>query len=121
MPAVLEQLALSDLIERGELDRHLRRARRVYQRRRAALLDALARSMPTAKVCGAAAGLYVVVKLSEGTSESAALSAARKAGVLVEGVNGDEPALAVGYANLREAAAGKAAQALACACMEARG
>ncbi len=42
----LEQLALADLIARGEFDRHLRRMRPVYRRRRDALLAALARRLP---------------------------------------------------------------------------
>ena len=42
----LEQLALADLITRGEFDRHLRRMRPVYRRRRDALLAALARRLP---------------------------------------------------------------------------
>ncbi len=35
----LEQMALADFVTRGELDRHLRRMRPVYRRRRDALLD----------------------------------------------------------------------------------
>ena len=41
-PPVLDQLALADLIARGDFDRHLRHHRRLYQRRREALLAALA-------------------------------------------------------------------------------
>ena len=44
------QLALADFIERGELDRHLRRMRLRYQRRREALLEALGRWLPDARV-----------------------------------------------------------------------
>ncbi len=43
---VVGQLALCDFIERGELDRHVRRMRLRYQRRRDALLQALARWLP---------------------------------------------------------------------------
>ena len=39
---VVEQLALADFLERGELDRHLRRTRAVYRARRDALVAALA-------------------------------------------------------------------------------
>ena len=39
---VLEQLTLAAFLERGELDRHLRRTRPAYRRRRDALLAALA-------------------------------------------------------------------------------
>ena len=43
-----DQLALADLIERGELDRHLRRMRRRYRARRDALVAAVATHLPGA-------------------------------------------------------------------------
>jgi GntR family transcriptional regulator/MocR family aminotransferase len=52
--AALEQLALADLITRGEFDRHLRRMRPVYRRRRDALLAALDRRLP-ARACASTA------------------------------------------------------------------
>ena len=42
-PSVLTQAVYATLLERGEIDRHLRRTRRVYHSRRNALIDALAR------------------------------------------------------------------------------
>ena len=39
--ATLEQAALADFIREGHLERHIRRMRRVYKRRRDALLEAL--------------------------------------------------------------------------------
>src|SRR5260370_1010769 len=57
---VLEQLALADLISRGEFDRHLRRMRPVYHRRRDALLAALARRLPRPQPAGISAGLHLV-------------------------------------------------------------
>ena len=45
----LEQLALADLIVKGEFDRHLRRMRPVYRRRRDALLAALSRAAALAR------------------------------------------------------------------------
>jgi GntR family transcriptional regulator / MocR family aminotransferase len=113
MPSPLNQLALSDLIERGELDRHLRRQRRRYSRRREALLDALAGTLPDVRVSGAAAGLYVVAGLPEGVSEKAALTAARSRGIAIEGAKGSSAALVAGYANLPDAAAAAAVNALA--------
>lgn len=113
MPSPLSQLALSDLIERGELDRHLRRQRRRYSRRREVLLAALARELPEARVSGAAAGLYVAVGLPDGVSEQVALDAARSRGIAIEGVGGSSPALVLGYANLADAAVAPAVEALA--------
>lgn len=121
MPAPLHQLALADLIERGELDRHLRRQRRRYSRRREALLDAFARKFPEASVSGAAAGLYVVVGLPAGVNEQAALGAARSRGIALEGAGGLSPALVVGYANLPDAAVIPAVEALVASVWQAAG
>jgi GntR family transcriptional regulator / MocR family aminotransferase len=80
------QLALHDFIERGELDRHIRRMRLRYRRRREALLESLARRLPRARVSAGAAGLYELVELPEGTDEAALLAAAAARGVGVEGL-----------------------------------
>jgi GntR family transcriptional regulator/MocR family aminotransferase len=119
IPASLHQLALADLIERGELDRHLRRQRRLYGRRREALLRELARSLPDARVSGAAAGLYVVVGLPDGVSEQAVLLAARSREIALEGAGGASPALVIGYANLSDAAVPAAVEALAASVRDA--
>jgi GntR family transcriptional regulator / MocR family aminotransferase len=113
MPAPLQQLALADLIERGELDRHLRRQRRRYMRQREELLTALATELPDVTVHGAAAGLYVVLHLPDDLDEHGVLGAARDRGIALEGLGGPTPALVVGYANLSEAAAATAVSALA--------
>ena len=113
MPSSLQQLALADLIARGELDRHLRRQRRSYRRRRDALLAELARKLPEVRVRGAAAGLFVVAHLPDGVDEGAVLAAARSVGVSLEGLGAGGPALVIGYANLSEAAVASAVDALA--------
>lgn len=113
MPSPLEQLALADLIERGELDRHLRRQRRRYRRQREALLAALASHLPAVSVHGAAAGLYVVLHLPKGLDEQAVLAAARSRDIALEGLGAEVPALVVGYANLTDAAIEPAVCALA--------
>ncbi|HTN24806.1 MAG TPA: PLP-dependent aminotransferase family protein [Solirubrobacteraceae bacterium] len=113
MPSSLQQLALADLITRGELDRHLRRQRRSYRRRRDALLAELARKLPEVRVRGAAAGLFVVAHLPAGVDEDAVVAAARSVGVSVQGLGGHDPALVIGYANLSEAAVASAVDALA--------
>lgn len=110
--APLNQLALCDLIERGELDRHLRRQRRRYGRRREALLEGVASKLPEVRVSGAAAGLYLVLGLPDGVSEPAVLALARSRGIVLEGMGGSAPALVVGYANLAEAGVAAAVEAL---------
>ncbi len=119
MPTPLEQLALADLIDRGELDRHLRRQRRRYYRQREALLAALASQLPEVSIHGAAAGLYAVLRLPEGLSEQTVLAAARSRGISLEGLATDTPALVVGYANLADAAVEPAVAALAASIAQA--
>jgi GntR family transcriptional regulator / MocR family aminotransferase len=108
-PAV-EQLALADFISRGELDRHLRRMRLRYRRRREVLLRAVDSAMPGAGVMGIAAGLHVLVLLEPGVDEQAVLSAAAARGIGAEGLSwhriGDAAAagLVLGFANLSEPA-----------------
>jgi GntR family transcriptional regulator/MocR family aminotransferase len=120
MPAPLEQLTLADLIERGELDRHLRRQRRRYQRQREELLAVLATDLPEVSVHGVAAGLYAVLNLPETLDEDKVLLAARSRGIALEGLGGGKPALVVGYANLLPAAVKPAVAALAAAIHQAR-
>jgi GntR family transcriptional regulator / MocR family aminotransferase len=53
----LDQFAFADFLERGELDRHLRRMRLHYRRRRDVLMTALRARLPQLRVSGVAAGL----------------------------------------------------------------
>jgi len=105
-PAVLDQLALADLLERGDFDRHLRRHRRLYQRRREALLDAIAAQLPDVTVSGAAAGLHAVLHIADA---HAVAERAQAHGVALEAIGGN---LIVGYANLPESQARAAVHAL---------
>ena len=82
----LEQLALADFITRGEFDRHLRRMRPVYRRRRDALLAALARRLPELEPVGISAGLHLVTWLPPYLDERAVVEAAFADGVGVDGV-----------------------------------
>jgi GntR family transcriptional regulator/MocR family aminotransferase len=101
----LDQLALADFIDRGELDRHLRRMRARYGARRAALLAALG----GAHVTGVAGGLFALALLPGGTDEQAVVTAAAAHGLSVEGLAGHRvgdgpPGLVLGYACLSEPA-----------------
>ena len=112
----LDQLALASFIERGELDRHLRRMRLRYRRRRDGLVAAIADHLPDHEVGGAAAGLHVTVALAPDTDVDAVLAraAARGVGLLATQHEG-HPLLLVGYANITEAAIEPAVSALAAA------
>ena len=95
-PSALDQLTLAELIESGGYDRHVRRQRLVYRRRRDLLLASVQR------VTGIDAGLHAVVELGE--EEAAVIERARRHELLVEGLDGYRfgpagrgPALVVGY------------------------
>lgn len=71
-PSTLYQLALADFIREGHFARHLRRMRVLYDRRRHALLDGLARHCGDfLRVHNADAGLHVVTRLPAGISDRA--------------------------------------------------
>ena len=106
----LDQLAFADFLERGELDRHLRRMRPIYRRRRDLLLDTLAATLPDLSPCGASAGLHVMAWLPPDVDEAAVLAAALERGVGIEGVSAyrmtpsDRGGMIFGYANVGESA-----------------
>jgi len=74
--AQLEQAALTDFIREGHLERHIRRMRRVYTRRREVFLDALTRAFgDRAAVLGDAAGMHLVVRFDSAAVEARAARA----------------------------------------------
>jgi GntR family transcriptional regulator / MocR family aminotransferase len=115
----LDQLAFADLITRGEFDRHLRRMRPVYKRRRDALLAALEAHLPWLEPTGISAGLHLVTWLPPHLDETAVVRAARRAGVGIDAVGpyrigGPGPGgLIFGYATVSEQAIGEGVARLA--------
>jgi GntR family transcriptional regulator/MocR family aminotransferase len=106
-PAI-DQLAFADFLNRGELDRHLRRMRPVYRRRRDALLTALRDRLPDLEPTGVAAGLHLVTWLPPDLDETAVVAAAARRSLGVYGVTPYRIAqqgpggLLFGYATLNE-------------------
>jgi GntR family transcriptional regulator / MocR family aminotransferase len=106
---VLDQLALALLLESGRYDRHLRRMRAVYARRRAALADALASHAPRARLTGLAAGFHGVLHLPGPAGEQAVVDAARHRSVGLypmrsyrSGSSPAPPQLVLGFGNVSE-------------------
>src|SRR5690606_26191605 len=102
--------------------RHLRRARLVYLRRRRALLDALATALPGVRVGGVAAGLHLVVPVPGPAAEAAAVAGLRAAGVPAEPLGGTSSGRAgrgvvVGTARVREGDVPGVVQVLRAACL----
>jgi GntR family transcriptional regulator/MocR family aminotransferase len=102
----LDQRALALLMSSGRYDRHLRRMRTEYSRRRDVLVDVVARLAPSLRISGLAAGIHAVLHLPEGTQEDSFVSAARTRGLWVTGmgrfsINADptDPRLVLGFGN----------------------
>jgi GntR family transcriptional regulator/MocR family aminotransferase len=74
----LDQLAVAALLESGRYDRHLRRMRIIYARRRDVLIDALTRHAPGVRLTGLAAGFHAVAHLPDSADEQAVVIAARE-------------------------------------------
>jgi GntR family transcriptional regulator/MocR family aminotransferase len=102
-PSTLDQLTLAEFINAGGYDRHVRRSRIAYRRRRDLLAAALREQVPSAAVSGVAAGLHMVVTLPTGQQETEAVASAARRGLAVQGLGpysfqgSRPPALVVGY------------------------
>jgi GntR family transcriptional regulator / MocR family aminotransferase len=72
------QHALLALLHAGDLDRHIRRMRREYARRRTAIVAALGGLPAPVRLLGDTAGLHVVLELPAGTADQVAAVAGRR-------------------------------------------
>ena len=102
--AVLPQLVLSELMESGELERHLRTLRRRHRRRRDAMIAAIGEHLPDAHVHGAAAGLHLMITFDAAIPDTELAAAALERGVKAQPLSwhyqqpGNAPGLVLGYA-----------------------
>jgi GntR family transcriptional regulator/MocR family aminotransferase len=105
---VLDQLAFADFLDRGEFDRHLRRMRPIYRRRRDTLIESLRERLPDLEPTGIAAGLHIVAYLPADLDEQSVVDAAARRGVAAYGLapyrlsHGGRGGLIFGYATLTE-------------------
>ena len=61
-------------MDTGEYDRHVRRLRKHYHRRRDSIVDGIGRVMPDAVAEGYAAGLHLLLRLPKNAAETKASS-----------------------------------------------
>ncbi|MDQ1424808.1 MAG: GntR family transcriptional regulator / MocR family aminotransferase [Acidimicrobiaceae bacterium] len=109
--ASIAQAAYAKFVSTGDLDRHLRRTRRIYRQRRDALVAALARWLPDATPGGIAAGLTILVTLPHDVREAVVEERALAAGVRVYPLgsyrtkrdDAMSPGLVLGYGQLSPA------------------
>jgi GntR family transcriptional regulator / MocR family aminotransferase len=116
----LDQLALARLIESGRYDRHLRRMRIRYRRKREALLAAVAEHAPEVAVTGLAAGFHAVLRLPTGADATAVARAAMERGIRIDPMSryrlisrDHPPEVVLGFGNLAEPAIRRGIEAIA--------
>jgi GntR family transcriptional regulator/MocR family aminotransferase len=101
--AALPQLVLAELMESGELERHLRLLRRRHVRRRDAMINAIGTHLPGAVVHGASAGLHLTITFDADFADVDLAAASLARGVKVQplswhGQRPTRPGLVLGYA-----------------------
>jgi GntR family transcriptional regulator/MocR family aminotransferase len=99
----LPQAAFARLLRGGGYDRHLRRTRSTYRRRRDALLTAVAEHVPAWQPIGVAAGLHVVLRLPSDVDDSVVSGRLADRGIHAPALSGYSrlgayPCLVIGYA-----------------------
>ena len=104
--SAIDQLTLAEFIVSGAYDRHIRRSRLAYRRRRDRLVTALRRRAPRVRISGIAAGLHALLELPGDLREEDVIARAAERGVSLQGLgeyahggHSHPPALVVGYAN----------------------
>lgn len=101
----VNQLAMTDFIESGSYDRHIRAMRAQYRRRRQQLIEAINRTCPTTRVTGMAAGLHIILE-QPGRSGAELVRRAAREQLAIEplemfrnpGSTSDRDGVAVGFA-----------------------
>ena len=104
-PAI-DQLAMAELLQSGDYDRSVARARHVYRERRDLLVRSLARRLPSLPVRGAAAGLHVLLSLPDHSDDVGVVAAAAERGINLTALSpmaqlaGPERGLLLGYGRM---------------------
>ncbi|HYI33644.1 MAG TPA: PLP-dependent aminotransferase family protein [Glaciibacter sp.] len=107
---VIDQLAFADFLVAGDFDRHLRKMRPIYRRRRDVLLACMAENLPELDPVGIAAGLHVFTWLPADLPESHVIASAHDRGMTIGGIAGYQHSaspvggLIFGYGKLSESA-----------------
>jgi len=79
----ITQATAAEFLQRGDLDRHLRRTHRNYRQRHDTLISALQRQLPGIHATGISAGLHVVVQLPDGMDAAHIAATAARHGILL--------------------------------------
>lgn len=117
-PSTLDQRTLAELVASGAYDTHLRRMRRTYRSRRAALVAGLQAALPPSTVVGMDAGVHCLLPLPAGDDVRAARRLARE-GISVVPLRACQlgtdrpPGLLLGFAGLASSSVAEVVAAVA--------
>jgi len=107
--SILEQLALTDFIDRGYLESHLRKMRTLYDRRRQVLIGAIERYLGNkVTILGENAGIHLMVRFTTHLEDVDIINKAAKLGVKLVSTakyywqKSRSGEFVLGYANLNE-------------------
>ncbi|WP_163505279.1 PLP-dependent aminotransferase family protein [Fodinicola acaciae] len=106
--SALLQATFGELLRTGGYDRHLRRTRPIYRRRRDAFLAAVAKELPGWKPAGIAAGMHVVLNLPQKLDDTTIAEQLAAQGIHLDPLSHHvqklprPPGLVCGYAGLTE-------------------
>jgi GntR family transcriptional regulator/MocR family aminotransferase len=120
---ILEQLALAEWLENGLFERHVRKMRTVYARRRQAVLGALAEYFGAqVSIQGVPAGMHVLLTFHIPLNETEIVTRALQAGIKVYPASPcfvqrfpEQPAILLGFGQINEATITRGVRQLAVA------
>jgi GntR family transcriptional regulator/MocR family aminotransferase len=105
LPGSIDQLTMAQFITSGGYDRHIRRVRLAYRRRRDRLAAVVGEASPHTRVTGIAAGLQALLELPPDHDEDTVVTRAAEHGLAIDGLRSytaaghrHRAALVIGYA-----------------------
>lgn len=114
----VDQRIVAGFLEEGYYERHLNKMRAIYKSRHDVLLEGL-KEIPHIEITGENAGVHLLVRFTDGRTETEAICQAKSAGIRVYGLSGyyvrgkeETHTVILGYANLKEDAIQEAVERL---------
>ncbi|HLI12158.1 MAG TPA: PLP-dependent aminotransferase family protein [Alphaproteobacteria bacterium] len=119
IPSLLDQMTVADFIAQGHFARHIKRMRRLYGERRAALVEALAGQLgDRLTIADATGGMQLLARLAPGEDDLALAARAHARGLAPTALSATAveakcgPGLLLGFTNIPAASATRAARRL---------
>lgn len=100
----IEQMVLATFIQKGYLDRHVRRMKNIYKKRRKALVQSIHKHFKNYNILGTEAGMHLVLELEGIIFSKEFFQTLREHGLIVYPISGDKhrSKIVMGYGGLTE-------------------